>query len=367
MPGSLVKVAGLFALSCPKGIADMNDIIARKKSFLEKITLFLLFLGVSFSICYWAIAKYDVYGDYKACGDARYYIQMSKLEYKDIPQPYRYRILGPSIVYLLNKYFKVEGFLSKYYEDVDKKMIQLNFGIVNIISLACTAFLLFYYCKNLGFSSYEGLIASFLFFTSFFVVNYYSTPILDSLSSFFMMAGFYAVLRGSIIGLGLSFLFGMLTKETTLTILLLIILEERKIISKKIIACLPGILVYWIVVQCVGTAPGFSFYRSLHSLEAFKGISLHSIRSFNFYFLIEHIQTFMFLWVLFLYALFKCKKPLFIKRALWLLLLMVIMIPITGTFAVGRVSFYLFPVVIPLALLTLRKILRAPEVTNREE
>ena len=118
---------------------------------LEKICIFLLFLSISFSICYWAIAKYDVNSDYTACGDALSYIKMSRLEYSDVPRPYRYRILMPSIVYLLNRYLKIEGFLSKYYEDVDKKMIQLNFGIVNILGLTLTAFLLFYYCLHLYF------------------------------------------------------------------------------------------------------------------------------------------------------------------------------------------------------------------------
>ncbi len=197
---------------------------ARIKSRLrEKVVVFMLFLSASFSISYWAIAKYDVYSDYRACGDSQSYIKMSYHDCSGIQQRYRNRVLMPFIVSLLNKHLKIGRYLSRYYEDVDKKMIQLNFGIVNILGITFTAFLLFYYCLYLKFSKWESLLGAFLFLTSFFVVNYFTVPMVDSLSAFFIMGGFYAVLRGSLVGLFLSFLLGVFTKDTTFMIMLLIL------------------------------------------------------------------------------------------------------------------------------------------------
>lgn len=323
---------------------------------VEKICLFMLFLGISFSICYWAIAKYDVNTDYKACGDAQYYIKMSKMDYSDVRKPYRYRILMPSMVYILNKYLNFDSFLSKYYEDVEKKKIQLNFGIVNIIAIACSGFLLFYYCSYLGFNKWESLVGALLYFTSFFVINYYSVPMVDALAAFFIIAGFYAVFRNSNIGLMLSFLFGVFAKETTFLILLLIIFEEKKIFSKKLLYCLPGILAYFIFVNIFKYSQGWTISKTLLDGNYLASYIGSFSKKLNAYFVIEGIQTFMFLWVLFLYAIFKLKKPLFIKRALWLLLLPLIFAPIAGTPVVGRVTFFLCPIIIPLSLIALRNI-----------
>lgn len=327
-----------------------------KSSIIEKVTILLLFLSVSFSICYWAVAKYDVSTDYAACGDAQSYIKMSKMDYQDVRKPFRYRVLMPSTVYILNRYLNIGNFLSRYYEDVDKKMIQLNFGIVNMICLTLAGFLLFYYCLYLGFNRWEGLVGAFLFFTSFFVITYYAVPLVDSMAAFFIIACFYALLKNSMFGLMLAFLFGVFAKETTFIAIPLIMLEERKIFSRKLLYCLPGIVLYSIFVNVSGYSGGWTISHTLLNQGTFLGSIYTFINSLNFYYIIDFIQTFMFLWVLFFFALFRCRQPVFIRRSLWLLLLPLLMAPIAATPSVGRVSFFLFPIVIPCVLLALRKI-----------
>lgn len=327
-----------------------------KKGFVEKICILLLFLGISFSICYWAMAKYDVDSDYTACGDAQYYIKMSNMDYKDVCKPYRYRVLMPSLVYVFNKYVNMDSFLSRYYEDVEKKKAQLGFGIINTIAIALSGFLLLYYCARLGFNKWESLVGALLFFTSFFVINYYPVPMVDSLAAFFIIAGFYAVLTNSAAGLILSFLFGVFTKETTFLIPLLIMLEEKKIFPKKLFYCLPGLITYIVFMNFFKYPQGWTISRVLLDHHYFLEHAGSFCKTLGAYFVIEGIQTFMFLWALFLYAIFKLNKPAFIERALWLLLLPFIFAPIGGTPVVGRVTFFLFPVIIPLSLLALRKL-----------
>lgn len=330
-----------------------------KTKLIEKLVIFMLLLSAAFSITYWAVAKYDVYSDYNACGDTQSYIKMSKHDYQNIQQRYRVRILMPAIVSFLNDHLKIEPFLRRYYEDVDKKMIQLNFGIVNILGITFTAFLLFYYCLHLKFSKEESLLGSFLFLTSFFVVNYFTVPMVDSLSIFFIMGGFYAVLRSSLVGLFLSFLLGVFTKETTFIILPLILLVERKIFSKKLLMCIPGVVAYAIfaanIQKTIGREGGFYLFRDVLNIIQGKFLA-DALRQFSVYTLIENAQVFMFLWILLIYALLKCKKPMFLKRSAWLILAPLVT-PFLGLAAVGRVVFYFFPIVIPFALLAIRDIL----------
>lgn len=328
-----------------------------RKKITEQIVIFLLFLSASFSIAYWAIAKYDVYSDYKACGDTQHYIRMSRHDYSGIGEQYRKRVLMPYLVSLLNDHLKIGKFLGKYYETTETKMIQLNFGIINILAITLTAFLFFYYCRYLQFSKWEAMIGSFLFLTSFFVVNYYTVPMVDSLSSFFMMAAFYAILRNSLLGLFLSFSLGVFAKETTFVILLLILLQERRIFSKKLLVCLPGVVLYAAFIAGLSKEPtgaGFYIFREIIPILQGKFIP-QAMREFGFYTLIENIQIFMFVWVLFIYALFKCKKPLFLQRALWLLIIP-FFTPLLPAASVGRVVFYFFPIVIPVCLLALRQV-----------
>jgi hypothetical protein len=258
----------------------------------------------------------------------------------------------------------MDNFLSKYYDDVEKKKIQLNFGIINIISIALTGFILFYYCLLLSFSKWESLGGTLLFFTSFFVVNYYSVPLVDSLAAFFIISGFYAVLKNSGIGIMLSFLFGVFAKETTFIIILLIILQERNLLSKKLLYCLPGALAYFIFINVFKYSDGWSVIGMFSDPKYFTNLIMGSFKNVNAYVVIEFIQTFMFLWVLFLYAIFKLKKPLFIRRSLWLLLLPFVFAPLGGTPVAGRVAFFLFPVVIPLSLLTLKSIFGEENVSS---
>lgn len=333
-----------------------------KISIKESVCIFLLLLTIAFSISYWAIAKYDVYTDYKACGDAQQYIKMSLGNYNGVEQRFRYRILMPSIVSFLNQNLKIGSFLSQYYEDVDKKMVQLNFGIINVLALALTALALFYYCLQLGFSKWEGLVGSLLFLTSFFVVTYYTIPMVDSLASLFLMAGFFAVLTNSLMWIFISLLLGVFTKETTFVIIPLIMLTERRLFSKKLLACLPPVIIYAAFITLLSPLiekNNLYIFRIIFDSGLLKKYILNGLREFTLYSVIEYVQTFMFLWLLVLYALLKARGriPVFIKRSAWLFLLIFITPFIVGCAAVGRVAFYLFPIAIPLALVSLKSIL----------
>ena len=61
-----------------------------------------------------------------------------------------------------------------------------------------------------------GLLAALLFYTSFPVVNFGGTPMVDAWAYAFLLLGLVAALRGSLAWLGIASLVGMLAKETSL-------------------------------------------------------------------------------------------------------------------------------------------------------
>ena len=134
-------------------------------------------------------------------------------------------------------------------------------------------------------------------------------------------------------------------------------LVKKKIFSKELFVCVPGVLLYIIFVTLFRSQLGdnvFSIVSNPLRLKEFLG---SYVTNLSLYGLIEAIQTFMFLWILALIALFKCKVPVFLKRSLWLFILPLITAPVVGLPFVGRVTFYLFPIIIPLSLFALRDIL----------
>ncbi|MBU1997594.1 MAG: hypothetical protein KKD07_09880 [Candidatus Omnitrophica bacterium] len=327
-----------------------------RKDMMEKICLILLFLSVSFNITYWAMAKYDVGSDFSAVSDAKYYIKMSQSDYEGVPYRYAQRIFMPSIVGFVNNNLDLSKILPEDYEGLEKKKIQLSFGIVNIFCIAGTALFFFYFCQELGFSKWESLVGCFLFFTSFFVVTYYTVPLIDSMACFFVMACFYMILKNRLFWLSICFLFGIMTKEAVFVVLLIIGLNDRTVFTKKLLVCVPGILIYIIFSKIGFVSSGHNIFGILMDLTLLKETIIMGISSIRLYTVIETVQTFMFLWILFLYALFKIDKPVFIKKQVLLMILPFIVPFLVRVSVVGRIAFYLFPIVIPLALLVLREI-----------
>lgn len=335
-----------------------------KKELVKKICLALLFLSVSFNISYWAFAKYDVYSDLNAIGDAEHYMNMSRQEFTNVGRRYYNRFLVPSIASFLNQNLEIEKFLPAGYENVSKKSIQLNFGIINILALGGTAFMLFFFCKDLKFSEWESLAGCFLFFTSFFVINYYTAPLVDAAGCFFLLACIYAILRERSLWLFLAFLLGVFVKESTLIVLLFIIINEKKIFTKKLLVCLPGVVLYALFLNTGKGFTGANDFYALINFHSYKNNMLLALKDYSLYRLLEIIQTYMFLWILFFYSLFKYKKPAFLRKHLWFIIMPFFIALFMGSAVAGRILFYSFPIVIPLALLALRDILETENIKS---
>ena len=334
----------------------------KKRRTIKALVVFLCMLSAAFSISYWAMAKYDSAGDLSSIGDSSYYVKMSTLDFDGVVKPYALRPLMPLTVYSVTSainFFGIDKFLSNIdqYENVDEKLTSVYFGLVNILCIAMTGFLFFYYCRRLGFSDWMSMAGALMYFASFFTVTYYTLPMIDSMAALFIMLAFYAVLCESDLLIFLTAFIGPFAKETTFVILPMLVLCGSKTKLRKLILCLPGITAFLIYVNNIShltaNTEGWNLFGVSFWTQKLTRFLQVFLQSFNIYFLIENIQIFMFLWVLAGYGLIYCKKHDFIRRQSWLLLLLIALPPLAGIPAVGRCAFFLFPVVFPLALYTL--------------
>ncbi|MBF0531684.1 MAG: hypothetical protein HQL23_01140 [Candidatus Omnitrophica bacterium] len=327
-----------------------------QSNWIRQMILAVFFLGTAFNITYWAIAKYDFKNDMKtAVTDASRYLKMSHGDFSGVERRYARRVMVPSLVLFLRNQFPVSRFIPGEYVDIAAKMDQLYFGIINILALAGTAFLLSRFCQQLGCSPLEGVIAGLIFLTSFFVVTYYTVPLVDALTAFCLMGCYYALLRRRLLWLSLFFLIGILTKEAIFLILFAIVLDQRKLCSAPLFVCLPWVIFYFgFFYTSAADAHDVTFFFS--NLRQLLAGGLAAFRPFA---LIEALEVFMAVWFLAIYALRKCPVPDFIRRQQWILVFPFVFPFFVGEASLGRIAFYVFPIMIFLAVLALRDILES--------
>ena len=315
---------------------------------LNKVLLFLLFLSISFGIVYTPITKVDLQDG--ALGDANLYIAIYEGQsLNEIPKPFRYRLLVP---YLARLVPMPPAFLTAGFEIDSIKLTKFKFGIVNAVGLALTAWGLFFFCGRLGFSRSLSIIGSFLFLTSFYILNYAGLPYVDALAYFFLTSCLYAILSDRNYLLLCLFAIGIFAKETIVLALIYIVFREENWLQKikKIAMCLPGVLAYLSVRLIVlPTSMGFNYtsgrflevlagYRSCFAPWVFAAINLAFV--------------FGLMWVLSLKGLQIARQ-----RKNWEILALLPILPVAllTPFIIGsdlgRIWFLGFPVIIPLSLL----------------
>jgi len=283
---------------------------------------------------------------------------MSQGNYDGVLSRYTKRFVLPEMVRSVNRVLNIKGFLNRYYEDVEKKSAQLSFGIINILFLAGTAFLFFLFIQNLGFSRIEGLLAGMLFLTSFFVITYYTLPLVDSAGCFFVMSCFYALQAQNIFLLTVSFLIGVFAKESTFVILLAVFFTVRSFRWKAVFACLPGVVLYSVIAGGRSGEPsGYNIFEIITAPALLQQNIAAAFSDFSWFTLIETFQLMSLAWIFFFWGLLRVKKPEFIKRQLWLLFLPFFVPFLIGESSVNRVAFYIFPVFLTVVILGIKDVL----------
>jgi len=235
--------------------------------------------------------------------------------------------------------------------------------MANLLGLALAGLLMVAFCEALGFTTPEGLLASLLFYTSFTVVNFAGTPMVDAWAHAFLLLGLVAALRGSLSWLLVASLVGMLAKETTLLLVPAVLLlgGPRRAVTAKLLALLPGLVVYAVF--------RFVLFPGGYGHPADPGTAWST--------LVERMQhgpywalilfdggvSFGLLWPLAAMGAWclRSRRHHPLMRLAWLVP-GILLVPFLIGSNIGRIWFYAFPAMIPLALVGIRRALNSPSV-----
>jgi hypothetical protein len=325
--------------------------------------LALVCLGVSAALVYPPITKYDLYdpGLGGRDGDVGQYVRIYQgVPMQEIARPWRYRVFTP----LMARLVPAPPQLLMRYFDVDAdKLVKYHFGMVNLLGLALAGLLMVGFCEALGFTTLEGLLGALLFYTSFTVVNFAGTPMVDAWAHAFLLLGLVAALRGSLAWLFVASLVGMMAKETTLLLVPAVLLlgGPRRAVTSKLLALLPGVIVYAVF--------RFVLYPGGYGHPGDPGIAWSALISrmqqgpYWALLLFDGVVAFGLLWPLAAVGAWSLRHarhhPL--MRLAWLVPGIMLVPFLMGT-NVSRIWFYAFPALIPLAVTGIRSLLDGPRL-----
>ncbi len=276
-------------------------------------------------------------------GDAWHYYYMSIFPFNSaIDAPFCYRILTPSIIYLL---------------PLDPL---IGYWLFTFICIFITALLFFHYLKLLGFKNFYALIGTIIFLVSVpnFYLFYY-TIFVDPLQYLLFLIGCIILLnisRGKIKG----------TKEIILMMLILgigILNKETIIFLIPIYAMITkGYKGYKIIKTIIISIPPTIIYLFLRSFIPYSGstyeniwIGYHIAHWPNSVFGV--LITFSLIWILVLPSIYKThnlNNDSFLKYSSIMVPFFVFQIALASD--VYRNVFLGFPIIIPVGLITLIKI-----------
>ena len=272
-----------------------------------------------------------------------------------IARPFRYRVFTPFAARLVP--VPPHGLLG-YFDCGGDKLIQLRFGLVNMVGLAAGGTLLVAFCETLGFATIESLVAALLFYTAFPVMNYGGTAMVDAWGYAFLLLGLLAIRRESFLLLAAAGIAGMLAKETTALLVpaALLLPGPRGRVFTRLAALVPGLALY-AVFRGVLFPGGCGFPGD--PATSIENLVLRLQRGpYLIWIAWDGGTAFLALWPLALLGWLEARRgfgnPL--ARLAWLVPLILLTPFLIGS-NIGRIWFYAFPVMIPLAVVGLRRLL----------
>jgi len=325
--------------------------------------LALVCLWVSTALVYPPITKYELYepGLGGREGDVGQYVRMYQgVPLQQIARPFRYRVFTPLLARLVPS---VPQPLLRYFDVDADKLVKYHFGIANLLGLTVAGLLMVALCQSLGLTAPEGLLGALLFYTSFPVVNSAGTPMVDAWAYAFLLLGLIAAVRGSLTWLLVASLVGMLAKETTLLLVPAVLLlgGPLRAMVRKLLALLPGVIVY--ATFRFVLYPGGYGHASDTGTAAANLVWRLTHGPYWAWILFEGGTAFGLLWPLAAVGAWSLRgfgrHPLL--RLAWLVPA-VLLVPFLIGSNIGRIWFYAFPALIPLAVTGIRRLLNGPRV-----
>jgi hypothetical protein len=312
---------------------------------LSAIAVLIICITASYSIVYSNIQNFVV--SKVRSNDTSVYLDM--YENVSFGSYQKCRILVPFLVRLLpdfpKDFFSEDRDMSK-----DYWMARIKFGMVNFCFLVGCGFILFYFLKNYGFNTLESITGTLMFYTARPVIQEAGASMVEASAYFFLILCLYAIKKENILMFCIGFSIGLFAKESVFLVLFLLLFSNTRFKLKFLYSVIPVILAYlWFRHSVVK----FECFLEMNHFSEMKH-KLYGLTHLNN--LLDLFSSFGMLWFPAIFALKYKKLPKELYSYCFLVPFLFIIIVFFGL-TLGRALFMAFPVVIPLALFGLRKIL----------
>lgn len=266
---------------------------------------------------------------------------------KEIPPPYRYRVLTPLLARAVPAL--PEG-LTERDRRLDEKAPLFKFAVVNLLGLATAAWFLMRMMDAMGFGPWQSWLGGLLFLGSHFPLTTATLPVADAWAYAFLAGCLYAVLTRRHVLLAVLFCLGIFTKEPVLIAPLAAFLVRQPWRPRvaQLCAFIPGALAY--LVFRVFLFPAEVELYSVSSASKFAAEVFGRPDRFAFY-MSRAAMTFGVLWIVAAWGFWMNRRRTEHPLIRWSWLAPAILaVPFVLALNVGKVWFFSFPIVIPLAV-----------------
>lgn len=265
----------------------------------------------------------------------------------EIPPPYRYRVLTPVLARAVPP---MPPGLMERDRRLDDKVPLFKFAVVNLLGLATAAWFLMRMMDTMGFGPWQAFCGGLLFLGCHFPLTTATLPVTDAWAYAFLVGCMHGLLTRRHVLVAVLFALGVFTKETVLIAPLaaLVLRQPWRARLAQLGAFLPGALAY-LVFRVVLYPPEPGLY-SLESASGFAAEVFGRPDRFAFY-MSRAAMTFGVLWIAAAYgfALNRARTEHPLIRWSWLAPA-ILALPFVLALTVGKVWFFSFPIVIPLAV-----------------
>jgi hypothetical protein len=231
----------------------------------------------------------------------------------------------------------------------------LKFAFVNTLALAATGLVLYLFQLHLGLNIWLSLLGTMSFFLLRPIVQGTTVPMVDALHFLTWILTIYAITSVNWWLLIVSFVLGLLAKETIMLATVFVILANHPVRQKAVqFLIIIAVSVAYILLRSTlfpGAKDTYNFNLNVINLWVDNLRAVLSIRG-----LFDLFTSFSFLWLLFVYAYAKGIVLSKIKY-LWLSvpILLAAIVALSGN--LGRTMVMAFPVVIPAAMMAIGHLL----------
>lgn len=309
----------------------------RRPRRTDPITVHLMVLALAgfaaVAIVYVSVTQFPL-ADATVNDSLQYAAMTAHAPWATIAKPFRWRVLEP--------------LLAGLGPHSDPGRIQVVWGVLDALCLTLAAWFEFLVLRRGGRSTATAVLVAMLFFSSWVVLRYAGMVLVDAASYLFLAAGVYAAVARRPVLLFAVVSVGMFVKETTVLVVLLVVLlgTPRAQRLRQLALCVPGVAGYVALRLATPTDLGYTYGVS-RVLEAFgtlgtaRGALLAAA---------EFALTFGPLWILAVvgWARAPAAERILPRRTAWIVLL-VLLVPYLIGSNLGRVWFLAFPVVLAFA------------------